>query len=44
MIAFYKKFISKCAEIMRRIYALLWPQRYSKKAVLWNDEGEKVFH
>ena len=44
MIAFYKKFIPKCAETMRSIYALLSPQRYSKKAVLWNDEAEKAFH
>ena len=44
IIAFSKKFIPKCAEIMRPIYALLSPQRYSKKAVLWNDEAEKAFH
>ena len=44
MIAFYKKFIPKCAEIMRPIYALLSPQHYSKKVVLWNDEAEKAFH
>ena len=44
IIAFYKKFIPKCAKIMRPIYALLSPQRYSKKAVLWNDEAEKAFH
>ena len=41
---FYKKFIPKCAEITRPIYALLLPQRYSKKAVLWNDVAEKAFH
>ena len=29
---------------MRPIYGLLSPQRYSKKAVLWNDEAEKAFH
>ena len=44
MIAFYKKIIPKCAEIMRPIFALLSPQQYSKKAVLWNDEAEKAFH
>ena len=44
MNAFYKKFSPKYVEIMRPIYALLSPQRYSKKAVLWNDEAEKAFH
>ena len=45
MIAFNKKFIPKCAKIMQPIYALLSPQqRYSKKAVLWNDEAEKALH
>ena len=29
---------------MRPIYALLTPQRYSKKAVSWNNESEKAFN
>ena len=44
MVAFYRKFIPKCAEIMRLICALLSPQQYSKKAVLWHDEADKAFH
>ena len=31
-------------QVMRPIYALLSPQRYSKKAVSWNNDAEKVFH
>jgi len=44
MIAFHKKFIPKCAEIMSPIYALHSPHKYSKKPVCWTEKADKAFN
>ena len=43
MIAFYKKFIPNCSEIIRPIFALLPPHRYSKKAIEWTKDADDAF-